>query len=217
MVNLFTQHQTKLETIVMNTTITSIYPLSIIMPLNNVTLIEKPFSCILCGNNYKNRGTLVSHEVKKHPTNRSVPRLSFSRSEDILMFRNSILMSIRNKLTFRTSNIGKKSFSLCPFPENVFVFLFNSTSSFHYSPAKRVYCSSYVNISGKRLLEQLFNFVGWDFKISGHNTKSFVIMENGEEMEPGIEFSWKEKIINDNDSKIGSFCCKFNTYSCEFQ
>ncbi|CAG8795979.1 1793_t:CDS:1, partial [Cetraspora pellucida] len=83
------------------------------------------------------RKKVVIHERIKHRNNKIIPhrKLLIQPSlEQITFYQDAFIVLVKKRLGFNRHSIGTKQVSIHAFPENIFVFLFESEPSFHYSP-----------------------------------------------------------------------------------
>ncbi|CAG8579961.1 10135_t:CDS:2 [Gigaspora rosea] len=104
-----------------------------------------------------------------------------------------------------------KQVSINAFPENIFVYLFESEPSFRYSSVQRKYSCSFQGEAGEQRLKQLVNYDYWNVRQDPKlKTKGYVLFMNNESSYE-VTFSWSQSELKENYRifQCGTATCKF--------
>ncbi|RIB27793.1 hypothetical protein C2G38_2239886 [Gigaspora rosea] len=113
--------------------------------------------CQLCKEIFPSRKKLVIHERVKHRNNKIIPHrylLIQPPLEQITFYQDAFIVLIKKRLGFNRHSIGAKQVSINAFPENIFVYLFESEPSFRYSSVQRKYSFSFQCEAGEQSWSQ---------------------------------------------------------------
>ncbi|GET65429.1 hypothetical protein GLOIN_2v1524369 [Rhizophagus irregularis DAOM 181602=DAOM 197198] len=158
--------------------------------------------CCLCQETFISRKLLLTHERTKHRNNKTIPhfhlllRPSF---EQLISYQDAFIILIKKRLGFNRHSVGTKRVLINVFPENVFVYLFQSEPSFRYNTVLRKYRCTF---KGEDLITK---------------TTGYVLFVNYEESHE-VTFSWTQtKLVENNRTfQCGVVTCTFTTDSGEF-
>ncbi|GET56260.1 hypothetical protein GLOIN_2v1842188 [Rhizophagus irregularis DAOM 181602=DAOM 197198] len=102
--------------------------------------------CCLCQETFISRKLLLTHERTKHRNNKTIPhfhlllRPSFKQ---LISYQDAFIILIKKRLGFNRHSVRTKWVLINVFPENVFVYLFQSEPSFRYNTVLRKYCCTF--------------------------------------------------------------------------
>lgn len=179
------------------------------------------FPCILCHKIYNTKKKLQSHERGKHKNNKLIPHrhiLSRPSNEILSLFRDTIIIRLKNSLGFNRHSIGKKHISIDAFPENVFLSLFENESNFKYIPSQRKYQCVLEGVGGEERLKDIFKYDQIIFRENTNSsTQGYILFEDNDGQYKVI-FSWKQKELKENTRLFlsGTLSINFIANSGEF-
>jgi hypothetical protein len=133
-------------------------------------------------------------------------------------YQDTFIILIKKCLGYSRHSLGSKQLSISAFPENVFVYLFQSEPSFRYNSALRKYRCTFKDEAGEGRLKQILNYEYWNQR-QDPVTKitRYVLFVNYDGIYE-VSFSWKqvELIENNRSFQCGTVTCMFTTDSGEF-
>jgi hypothetical protein len=177
--------------------------------------------CYLCQETFSSRKHLLAHKRTKHRNNKTIPhfhlliRPSF---EQLVSYQDAFIILIKKRLGFNRHSVGSKRLLINVFPENVFVYLFQSEPSFRYNSALRKYRCTFKGEVGERRLKQILNYEYWNRRQDPETkTTGYVLFVNYEENYE-VNFSWTQAQLVENNRtfQCGTVTCTFTTDSREF-
>ncbi|RIB10703.1 hypothetical protein C2G38_2175831 [Gigaspora rosea] len=177
--------------------------------------------CQLCWEILSSRKKLVNHERNKYRNNKIIPhrKLLIQPSlEQITFYQDAFIVLVKKRLGFNRHSIGTKQVSIHAFPENIFVFLFESEPSFRYSPVQRKYSCFFQGEACEQRLKQLINYDNWNVRQDPKlQTIGYVLFVDNESSY-GVNFSWSQSEVKENNRifQCGTVTCKFIADSGEF-
>ncbi|RIB21716.1 hypothetical protein C2G38_2175830 [Gigaspora rosea] len=136
----------------------------------------------------------------------------------ITFYQDAFIVLVKKRLGFNRHSIGAKQVSIHAFPENIFVFLFESEPSFRYSPVQRKYSCFFQGEAGEQRLKQLINYDNWNVRQDPKlQTIGYVLFVDNESSY-GVNFSWSQSEVKENNRifQCGTVTCKFIADSGEF-
>ncbi|CAB5202424.1 unnamed protein product [Rhizophagus irregularis] len=110
----------------------------------------------LCQETFISQKLLLTHERTKHRNNKTIPhfhlllRPSF---EQLISYQDAFIILIKKRLGFNRHSVGTKRVLINVFPENVFVYLFQSELSFRYNTVLRKYRCTFKGETQTKLVE----------------------------------------------------------------
>jgi hypothetical protein len=153
-------------------------------------------NCIICNKSYKTKNGLVQHEKKKHfeycgyPSNIPSPVQYY-----LTQFKESLIYNIKKKLTLHHKSLGKKTLTI-PCSEGMFLGVFKNDLE-RYSPARRLYLSSFIGEEGNKRLGNLLGDEDWSIRYFDNNQFAYIDIVNFE-----VKVVWKETKIVEGNGKI---------------
>ena len=177
--------------------------------------------CFLCQKTLSSREQLLSHERTKHRNNKTIPHLhllSRPSFEQLVTYQDAFIILIKKRLGFTRHSVGPKRLSINIFPENIFVYLFQSEPSFRYNSVLRKYRYAFKGEEGESRLKQILNYEYWNSQQDPiTKTTGYVLFLNYEESYE-VAFSWAqtELVENNRTFQCGTVTCTFTTDSGEF-
>uniref|UniRef100_U9UFA6 C2H2-type domain-containing protein n=1 Tax=Rhizophagus irregularis (strain DAOM 181602 / DAOM 197198 / MUCL 43194) TaxID=747089 RepID=U9UFA6_RHIID len=177
--------------------------------------------CCLCQETFISRKLLLTHERTKHRNNKTIPhfhlllRPSF---EQLISYQDAFIILIKKRLGFNRHSVGTKRVLINVFPENVFVYLFQSEPSFRYNTVLRKYRCTFKGEVEEQRLKQILNYEHWSCRQDPiTKTTGYVLFVNYEESHE-VTFSWTQtKLVENNRTfQCGVVTCTFTTDSGEF-
>src|SRR6185437_8894382 len=128
--------------------------------------LSKPFLCLLCSKTYSTKSSLLSHETRKHPHNRTVPHSScfeLPSSWCLCQFCSIFLANVKSRLHTHRSAQGFNQFTVhCP--ENLFYYVFHQEPGFEYQSAQRKYKCAFKGQDGYQRIGYIFAHPAWGEK-----------------------------------------------------
>ncbi|PKC52693.1 hypothetical protein RhiirA1_480917 [Rhizophagus irregularis] len=102
--------------------------------------------CCLCQETFISRKLLLTHERTKHRNNKTIPHfhlLLWPSFKQLISYQDAFIILIKKRLGFNRHSVRTKWVLINVFPENVFVYLFQSEPSFRYNTVLRKYCCTF--------------------------------------------------------------------------
>ncbi|CAG8663301.1 2929_t:CDS:2, partial [Scutellospora calospora] len=118
--------------------------------------------------NLYSRKELVTHERIRHRNNKTIPHCKLLIQpplEQVTFYQDAFIVLVKKRLGFNRHATDTKQVSIHAFPENIFVFLFESEPSFHYSPVQRKYFCFFQGEASDQRLKQLINYNNWNSQL----------------------------------------------------
>ncbi|CAG8627726.1 19328_t:CDS:2, partial [Racocetra persica] len=135
-----------------------------------------------------------------------------------MFYQDVFIVLVKKRLGFNKHSIGTKQVSIHAFPENIFVFLFESEPSFCYSPVQRKYSCFFQGEAGEQRLKQLINYDNWNIRQDPKlKTIGYVLFVDNESSYE-VNFSWSQSEVKENNHifQCSTVTCKFVADSGEF-
>lgn len=150
-------------------------------------------NCVICNKSYKTKNGLIQHEKKKHSEYRGYPsNIPPPHQYYLTQFKQNLIYNIKKKLTLHHKTLGKKTLTI-PCSEGMFLGVFKNDFK-RYSPARRLYLSSFVGEEGNEKLGDLFGDKDWSIRYFNNNQFIYIDIINFE-----VNVVWKEiKIVEGN-------------------
>ena len=177
--------------------------------------------CCLCQEAFYSQKQLLTHERKRHRNNKTIPHLHLltqPSSEQLVSYQDAFIILVKKRFGFNRHSVGSKRLSVNVFPENVFVYLFQSEPSFRYNSALRKYRCTFKDEAGENRLKQILNYEYWNLRQDPKTkTTGYVLFVNYEESYE-VAFSWTQtKLVENNRTfQCGTVTCTFTTDLGEF-
>ena len=179
------------------------------------------FRCYICQETFSLQKQLLTHERNKHRNNKTIPHLHLLLQpsyEQLVSYQDAFIILIKKRLGYSRHSLGSKRLSISAFPENVFVYLFQSEPSFRYNSALRKYRCTFKGEAGEGRLKQILNYEYWNQRQDPvTKTTGYVLFANYEGSYE-VSFSWKQTELVENNRifQCGTVTCMFTTDSGEF-
>ncbi|GBB90490.1 hypothetical protein RclHR1_17480003 [Rhizophagus clarus] len=160
--------------------------------------------CCLCQETFISRKLLLTHERTKHRNNKTIPHLPLllrPSFEQLVSYQDAFIILIKKRLGFNRHSVGSKRFLINVFPENVFVYLFQSEPSFRYNTVLRKYRCTFKGEVGEQRLKQILNYEHWSCRQDPKTkTTGYVLFVNYEEITCTFTTDSGE-FVNENDEQ----------------
>jgi len=179
------------------------------------------FKCCLCQKIFSSRKQLLTHERTKHRNNKIIPHLHLlfrPTFEQLMSYQDAFIILIKKRLGFNRHSVGSKRLLINVFPENVFIYLFQSEPSFRYNSVLRKYHCKFKGEAGEERLKQILNYEHWNRRQdSKTKTMGYVLFVNYEGSYE-VTFCWSQTELVENNRifQCGTVTCMFTTDSGEF-
>ena len=183
--------------------------------------LNMAFECCICQKSFTLRKQLLYHERTKYRNNKTIPHFHLLLQpsfEQLVSYQDAFIFLIKKRLGYSRHSVGSKRLSINAFPENVFVYLFQSEPSFRYNSALRKYHYTFKGEAGERRLKQILNYEYWNRRQDPKTkTIGYVLFANYEGTYE-VSFSWiQNKLIENNRTfQCGTVTCMFTTDAGEF-
>jgi len=180
---------------------------------------------MLCTRCYSTKASLMAHEKCKHLNNKRIPhfdQLPPTTVFDATQFRNSFVVQIKRRLQFNRRSSRKKTLTIEPFPERLFISLFASETSFTYNSSQRKYTCTFNGSSDSIRLGRILQIQNWNTKKNLQTgTTAYVLAEKNGTTYP-IAFCWKEQNYKEfgrtlTELLYGMLKCSFYTAVGDFE
>ena len=177
--------------------------------------------CYICQETFSLQKQLLTHERNKHRNNKIMPHLHLLLQpsyEQLVSYQDAFIILIKKRLGYSRHSLGSKRLSISAFPENVFVYLFQSKPYFRYNSVLRKYRCIFKGEAGERRLKQILNYEYWNQRQDPiTKTTGYVLFANYEGSYE-VSFSWTQTELVENNRifQCGAVTCTFTTDSEEF-
>ena len=160
------------------------------------------FKCSICQEAFSLRKQLLTHERTKHRNNKTIPHLQLLLQpsfEQLVFYQDAFIILIKKRLGYSRHSVGSKRLSINAFPENVFVYLFQSELTFRYNSALRKYRCTFKGEAEEGRLKQILNYEYWNCQQDPQTkTTGYVLFVNYEEVYE-VSFSWTQTELVENN------------------